>query len=93
MGMTLEKPYPEEVCSNTDVVGVPSWCVQTPDITFYTVGQLLLEIIILFGLFTLSYYYFRKRKHKKEIKQQIEVIKNEPQHIPLAVNLVSNRER
>ena len=60
---------PENVCSNTDEVGLPAWCVDVPDATLETALQLCGELCFLGVLFFLSYRFFILRKQRAYMKR------------------------
>ncbi len=64
--MTIDKPYPDEVCSNTDKLDLPSWCVETPDFTAEVLGQLCFEFVFLFGLFAIIRWRYKLWQEKKQ---------------------------
>ena len=76
--MNDSKPYPDEVCSNTDQLDLPSWCVETPDFTFEVFGQLCLEICLLVFMFFCFHQWFRHRNDKKVGLERLRQMANQP---------------
>ena len=58
----VEVEIPDEVCSNTDVIGVDEWCVAVPDASVELFAQLCGELCFLALIFFTSYRYFIWRK-------------------------------
>ena len=76
--MNESKPYPDEVCSNTDELDLPSWCVETPDFTVDVIGQLCLEVCFLFLLFFGLHQWFRHRRDKRVGLERLKQLEHQP---------------
>lgn len=66
-----------EVCSNTDQIDLPSWCVEM-EFTVWTFLQLIAEIILLGLIAFTSYHYFRWRRQKKIEKKMAKRLNKQP---------------
>ena len=60
---------PDEVCSDTDKVGLPAWCVDVPDLTLLFFAQCFLEIGILLILAWLTHRYAKWARLRKARKR------------------------
>lgn len=76
--MSADKPYPDEVCSNTEKIDLPSWCVETPEFTVEVFGQLCAEILLLVFVFFCFHQWFRHRKDKKVGLERLRRMANQP---------------
>ena len=76
--MNESKPYPDEVCSNTDELDLPSWCVETPEFSVDVIGQLCLEVCFLFLLFFGLHQWFRHRRDKRVGLERLKQLEHQP---------------
>ena len=60
---------PEEVCSNTDQVDLPSWCVDVPTLTAEFFAQCFAECCLLFLMMWLFDYIVRRKARNTLLKE------------------------